>query len=335
LLIRAKLAQAHSDTGADATVERALEVPFDGDEIVIGRGPGPGVELPFPQVSVRHARIFRDASGLRVEDLGSANGTWLGPRRLLARVPEWLATGDALRVADVVVTLAGEIASTSEQPSPRSSATFARCLIQDLFAASPPAEATRLVVLGGVCDGRELPLSTAGRSIKVGRGDSCDLILPDDDVSREHAAFEIGIDGVYVRDLGSKNGVEVAGQLIEGPSRLRDGDIVRIGETRVRLLDPIDRYLRQVQAADALAPMPAPSPSSVAVPGAIDARTIEPRRAEIASRETVTRTQAVVAAPSDSAIHVTKSHLPVLASTVACAVLLLLLGVVLALAFAA
>jgi hypothetical protein len=50
-----------------------------------------------------------------------------------------------------------------------------------------------------------------------------------------------------VRDLGSKNGVELDGERIVDVARLRDGQLVVVGSTRLRLDDPEDRYLRQMQ----------------------------------------------------------------------------------------
>jgi pSer/pThr/pTyr-binding forkhead associated (FHA) protein len=73
--------------------------------------------------------------------------------------------------------------------------------------------------------------------------------LPDDDISREHAALERSVDGIVVRDLASKNGVEVGGERISGQRRLRDGEIIRIGETELRVSDPEDRYLRRMEEA--------------------------------------------------------------------------------------
>ncbi|MEO1367996.1 MAG: FHA domain-containing protein, partial [Acidobacteriota bacterium] len=53
----------------------------DGDNIV-GSDRRAFIRLAEPTVSRRHARITVDGEHLRVEDLGSRNGTWLGRRRL-------------------------------------------------------------------------------------------------------------------------------------------------------------------------------------------------------------------------------------------------------------
>jgi transcriptional regulator with PAS, ATPase and Fis domain len=47
--------------------------------------------------------------------------------------------------------------------------------------------------------------------IVIGRGAGCDIVVPDDSVSREHARIHLG-ERLSIRDLGSKNGSRVAGE---------------------------------------------------------------------------------------------------------------------------
>jgi hypothetical protein len=67
----------------------------------------------------------------------------------------------------------------------------------------------------------------------IGRGPSNDISLSDPRCSRSHAIIEIGAAGILARDVSERanlliNGINVA----EGP--LRDGDVMRIGETDLR-----------------------------------------------------------------------------------------------------
>lgn len=55
--------------------------------IVLGRDPACDHVLPHPEISRRHARIFRTATGLAIEDLGSTNGTYVNRERLTRAVP--------------------------------------------------------------------------------------------------------------------------------------------------------------------------------------------------------------------------------------------------------
>ena len=63
----------------------------------------------------------------------------------------------------------------------------------------------------------------------IGRSGECQLSLDDPLVSRKHAALNVGIDGVSVQDLDSRNGVYVNGVRVSGERAITDGDKVTIG----------------------------------------------------------------------------------------------------------
>jgi hypothetical protein len=82
-----------------------------------------------------------------------------------------------------------------------------------------------------VVDGVEWPL---GRSTRIGRSSSCDLVLTDDAVSRRHAEIALRGGLCAVRDLGSCNGTYVNGRAVRR-AVLRRGDELQVGETFLRL----------------------------------------------------------------------------------------------------
>jgi hypothetical protein len=63
----------------------------------------------------------------------------------------------------------------------------------------------------------------------IGRGVDCNLTIEDALVSRHHARIAIDDEGAVVEDLGSRNGVRVNGITVRVPTRLHDGDRVRVG----------------------------------------------------------------------------------------------------------
>lgn len=84
--------------------------------------------------------------------------------------------------------------------------------------------------------GRELVLSlSSGERFSIGRAPGSDIQLPwDDAVSRRHARIErSGDDWVVVDDGTSSNGTFVNEEQVSGKRRLRDGDVVRVGATRM------------------------------------------------------------------------------------------------------
>jgi pSer/pThr/pTyr-binding forkhead associated (FHA) protein len=263
------------------TVERTVDVEPAVGAITLGRRAGVAIQLPFPTISALHARVAGGPGRWTIEDLGSANGTFLHERRLVPGHAQRLVEGEVLQLADVTVVFEGAPADLGRGADglTESTASLARRLVSDFFGACRPAEVVRLVVEQGPDAGRSIDLGASGsdRSYRVGRAAECDLVLTDDDVSREHAAFERRWDGVEVRDLGSKNGVEHEGKRLEGSRRLRDGETVVLGRTRLRLDDPEDRYLRQMQDEDGRRTMvPGPGTKSPPEASAVEAEG-EPR----------------------------------------------------------
>jgi FHA domain len=72
--------------------------------------------------------------------------------------------------------------------------------------------------------------------VTVGRVDGNDLVLDGDEfASSQHARIEARGDGVWVQDLDSTNGTFVNGARVVGAERMSPGDILRVGETDLRV----------------------------------------------------------------------------------------------------
>ena len=94
-------------------------------------------------------------------------------------------------------------------------------------------------------------LDVGGRAITIGRHPDNVVPIDDDRASRFHCVIEPTADGFILRDLDSRNGTKVN----EAPVQrvvLHHGDIVRIGKTRFRFVDPdaagVDVQMPAVQA---------------------------------------------------------------------------------------
>ena len=75
----------------------------------------------------------------------------------------------------------------------------------------------------------------------IGRSSTCNLALDDALVSRRHATITNKSDGVWVEDLGSRNGVVVNGNRIPGPTKLAHLDRVTVGSHDMVLVEVSDR----------------------------------------------------------------------------------------------
>ncbi len=72
------------------------------------------------------------------------------------------------------------------------------------------------------------------RPVSMGKARSNDIVLRSDPtVSRMHAVLERFAGGWCVRDLAARNGTFVNGQRLLGDCRLRSGDEIRLGATRL------------------------------------------------------------------------------------------------------
>ena len=93
----------------------------------------------------------------------------------------------------------------------------------------------RFVVLAGPGFRPGAPLEVAGVST-VGRDHDCSVRLDGDEfASARHARIDPRPDGVWVEDLGSTNGTYVNGARITSQQLLQPGDVLRVGETELRL----------------------------------------------------------------------------------------------------
>ena len=97
----------------------------------------------------------------------------------------------------------------------------------------------------------EIAIQTAGGTrerypltrahVSIGRSRDSDIFLPDQWLSRNHAAIEQRSDGHYVNDLNSKNGTLLNGEPLREWRRLRPGDIITLGEhTLTFCVDALD-----------------------------------------------------------------------------------------------
>jgi hypothetical protein len=188
--------------------------PLDGAELVCGRTEGALRIADDPTVSPRHARFSFEDGALRVEDLGSANGTFVRIRE-----PRAVGAGEELRVGRQLLRLEPQPPRPAEEGGARA------------WGAPDPGCRWRLAQLledGGVGD--VFPLRDGDNVLGREGGD---VAFPRDRyVSGRHARLEVRADRVVLSDLGSSNGTFVR---LAAPLELGPGDQLLVGAQLLRV----------------------------------------------------------------------------------------------------
>jgi ABC-2 type transport system ATP-binding protein len=109
-------------------------------------------------------------------------------------------------------------------------------------------------------------------TIVVGRDASADLILDDDQISRQHVQLTASDGRAVVEDLGSTNGTFVNGRLVTDPTTLGGGDRIQVGGTLIEVIAPESSTVIRHEPPIPVAPPPvdaAAQENSIVVEGLV------------------------------------------------------------------
>src|SRR3954471_18001644 len=84
-------------------------------------------------------------------------------------------------------------------------------------------------------NGSSRQLAVGEEPVTIGRQIANMVVIEDTEASRFHCVVEKVANGYRVRDLGSRNGTKVNGQLIK-VALLESDDVITIGKTELRLV---------------------------------------------------------------------------------------------------
>src|SRR3954470_5768926 len=185
-------------------------LPISRSVTLIGSRKQARLQLISSTVSQNHALIVNADSGPYVRDLASREHTFVNGIQVRESP---LADGDEIQVGRFTFRFnespnAGAVTAGKEPP--------------------PPAPSAKIDV-----DGSDVAINIEGKSVLIGRRETCDLSLQEETASTTHAiVFEM--DGHrYIRDLASRTGTFVNGKQIH-QVELSSGDEIKIGETSMR-----------------------------------------------------------------------------------------------------
>lgn len=194
-------------------------------DVIVGRSRESTLRTPPDDHSVsgRHMRIFWRGKSLYVEDAGSRNGVYCKGVRLAKA--QKVVSGDMFAIGNSVI-----------------------CCEKVVQTAKRKAECHRLERLNGDEAGRQIDIRpNKGQSaFTIGLDPGNTLVISDMLVSRKHAELVEREDGeCWIRDLDSRNGTYVNGEVLRGKERLlKDNDTISIAYFDFRFLDRSKRHTR-------------------------------------------------------------------------------------------
>jgi len=233
--------------------DEQIAFPLDEGETFVGRKANCDLHFDDASLSKRHTRFVREGSTLRVYDAGSRNGT-LHNGELVPPDGNEVAEGDRIECGQLVFVVRGlggaddgeefevlEDSTQGQEPLPVAMAVASTEVQGANVGVLPVLESVRdlpsqkevLAKLKLVAGGEAQTWELDGETVTIGSKDENLVCLTCDGVSRYHAelAFE---DGVWViKDLGSRNGIFVAGEKVD-IHELAPGDEIQVGNARLR-----------------------------------------------------------------------------------------------------
>jgi hypothetical protein len=240
------------------------DIQLTAGEMYIGRGDDATIQLKHPLISRKHARLYLSPAGYIVEDQGTKNGTFVGGRRVQRHR---LNDTDELEIADFIlkyyadgfvpeqnelpptepkIRAGGMVAGDRKKDTKKSPLeAYMEALKRggsNATAAIPPAAMARLreqarakatprvevdgssynldkeTVYGSFKDGAELPLLGGwfwvSYAVKITR-----------------VQMDVTIEG-----LSFWAPVRVNGDKISGPTKIKPGDFIQVGKSKLRVL---------------------------------------------------------------------------------------------------
>ncbi|MDG1832946.1 MAG: FHA domain-containing protein, partial [Verrucomicrobiota bacterium] len=228
---------------------QAREVNVESDDVIIGRHnerTAVGLDLtPDDLVSRTHARVWRAAGEVRIEDLDSRAGTFLNGEKLEA--PQVLRPGEVITLGETQLTLKATLPDRRKRnapsgtrnpkrkrpikPRPQPTAKENPDSLPDNTLVGLHVELsfdgkTRLEVF----DRDEIFIGRKHPEVDISLDLSGDLL-----VSRTHARIWQTRSICWVEDLGSTHGTLVNGGAIDGACVVNTTDKVQIGSTLIRV----------------------------------------------------------------------------------------------------
>jgi len=194
----------------------------------LGRDPQSDIVVDEPRISWLHAILRVEGDRWLLEDVGSTNGTFVGPE-LVERVEITGPCQVRLGHPESGPVISCSIAAAPDgQTTLRASAGVLQPTQQSAMGERRPTAVMRL----------------PAKVLRIGRADDNDVVVSDLSVSRHHAELRRAAGGGYeIVDLASYNGTFVNGQRVVSAG-VSESDVIGVGLAAFRLVgDELQQFI--------------------------------------------------------------------------------------------
>ena len=198
------------------------------EELSIGRSSQNRLVLHDHRISRKHCLIYYVSSQWKVKDLQSTQGTMVNGTKIAETA---IRTGDIIQLFDYKLEVC-----ISEQRREGVEAEKPLSVTGGTVFMPRQTENTgknRIEILNGDIKGQIRPLLD---SMLIGRQSTCDLVLPDKSISREHALIFRSGNKYKIKNLSDKNATFLNGSLVKRPTVIKSQNIIKIGTTTLKVL---------------------------------------------------------------------------------------------------
>lgn len=188
----------------------------------IGKDPQNAIVLADDGVSPFHAEIRVEGEQVFISDTGSSNGTFVNGKRIQRRTE--LRPSDVIRLHMVELLLV-DPKQPAAVPDGATAISPALSSIPLANTGARQGSGWSLKAKTGSIVGQSFVVPSVGKLV-IGRAANCDVQLPANHVSRQHAEVQVSAGKLIVRDLNSSNGTFVNRKRVT-EAELKSGDEVR------------------------------------------------------------------------------------------------------------
>lgn len=197
---------------------------LDQDTIQIGRGRKNDIIIHDNEVSREHCRLVRVKDSYELRDLSSSNGTFVNGQRVTEE--GWLLKSTCIIEIGDSITLEFRPERTETRETKTTHLAHAYVVVK--VKSQPEPEV--------------FPLD--GNTATVGRELTCEIVIQEPEVSRQHLRLRRSEEGFTAEDLGSTNGTLLNGQPLSEPVVLHMDDVLQLGSmVQLMYTDDPSKYL--------------------------------------------------------------------------------------------